>query len=209
MYKRKFSNRETRPYFLVLTEGEKTEVKYFKGFLKLIDRDKVRIDIEGLGISGLELLRKSIRKRKYYADKFGIRSKEIYTWCVFDKNTYGDDCFNNSIAKASSQKINVAFSNECFELWFYLHFFYCDSQICRSDISNKLNKIFLKKFNKKYNKNDGDIFCDILNYQSIAIKNARKLCKLHGSNISYNPAACNPATTVFQLVEEINKFIIK
>ncbi len=53
-------------------------------------------------------------------------------WCVFDmdvkkgENEFAD--FDNAIKKALFLHYKVAYSNDAFELWFYLHYNYTDVQ---------------------------------------------------------------------------------
>ena len=47
-------------------------------------------------------------------------------WCVFDMDVQNSDKdfanFDNSIDRAKSLGYNVAYSNDCFELWLLLHY---------------------------------------------------------------------------------------
>lgn len=54
--------------------------------------------------------------------------------------------------RASKNDINVAVSNECFELWFLLHFGLVTTSMNRKDFLNKLDDHFSSSFNCKYSK---------------------------------------------------------
>lgn len=43
-------------------------------------------------------------------------------WCVFDKDSFNDQQFNNVCSKAAQNGMHVAYSNWSFELWYILHF---------------------------------------------------------------------------------------
>jgi len=43
-------------------------------------------------------------------------------WCVFDKDDFPDQDFNQAIVLASAKGFRVAYSNQAFEYWLLLHF---------------------------------------------------------------------------------------
>lgn len=108
--------------------------------------------------------------------------------------------FNNAINNAEAQGFQVAYSNEAFELWYVLHFEFLNTGIPRSDYKKKLTSLL----KRPYKKNSDTIYDDLLEKQSIAIKNAENLLKQYDPHI---PAQDNPSTTVHVLVQELNKFI--
>lgn len=65
-----------------------------------------------------------------------------------------------------------------------------------------------KLLDEKYEKNDRSMYEKLIDKQPNAIANAKKLIRFHnkGNSSKCNPN-CNPSTTVFELVEELNKFI--
>lgn len=86
-------------------------------------------------------------KDKYVAEKTKV-------WCVFDRDkeetfakvTKGNTNFNESIKTAESSGINVAWSNDSFEIWILLHFedIEVDNDDYKSRITyyNRLTEIF-------------------------------------------------------------------
>lgn len=60
------------------------------------------------------------------------------TWAVFDKDDFVD--FNEAIAYAKANSINPAWSNEAFELWYYLHFQFLDTQVGRHQYIEMLTR---------------------------------------------------------------------
>ncbi|MDR0800152.1 MAG: RloB family protein [Endomicrobium sp.] len=101
----------------------------------------------------------------------------------------------------------AAWSNECFEIWYMLHYNYYTSALSRKEYKDKLNENFRKDDRKKvYKKNDKTIYEFLKEKQEKAIKFAEKLlCEHHKNNIPNHKK--NPATTVYKLVKRLNEFI--
>ncbi len=123
-------------------------------------------------------------------------------WCVFDRdknraNPSDVALFNSAIEKAKTNGVRVAYSNDAFELWYLLHFNYCDTQILRSDYIVKLREIM-----GAYKKNDQSMYDKLEDKIGVAIRNAKKLYRLSDKN---DPANADPSTTVFMLVERLLK----
>jgi hypothetical protein len=188
---RKVNTREVRTRFLIVCEGKKTEPNYFRSFR--VNRDVVEIDIKpGLGQQPSQLIK--------IAENENIKGDYDQVWCVFDRDNWTANDFNNAIISAKNKGFKVAYSNEAFELWYVLHFEFLNAGINRKDYVKKLNGAL----SKQYLKNSETIYDELLNKQDIAIKNAIKLLSQYQSPI---PAINNSSTTVHLLVQELNKFI--
>ena len=139
---------------------------------------------------------------KRYKIAKDLSKQEDYdqVWCVFDRNDFPKEDFNNAIKNAREKGIQIAYSNEAFELWYLLHFEFLSAGIPRSDYIKKL-KLLL---GHKYQKNSETIYEELFDKQSTAIKNATNLLKQYNPP---NPVDDNPSTTVHLLVQELNKFI--
>lgn len=191
---RRVNTREVKQRFLIVCEGAKTEPNYFKSFRV----PKNVMEIKGLGENPSKLVQ-SVKE---------LASQDEYdqVWCVFDRDDWPPEDFNNAIMKAKSldAKLNysfkVAYSNEAFELWYVLHFEFLNSGISRYDYIRKLDQLL----NHKYYKNSETIYDELLNKQDFAIKNATNLLQQYNSSTPLND---NPSTTVHLLVQELNKFI--
>lgn len=181
--------REIQQRFLIICEGEKTEPNYFIKFRT--PKTVIKVKIENCDI--VSLVKQAIN----------YKSMDNYdqVWCVFDKDEKSSDNFISAIEFAGKNEINVAYSNEAFELWYFLHYDYLDTGISRADYCEKLNL----RLGKKYEKNDESIYEILLPKQKNAIKHARKLLNQYNPP---NPATDNPSTTVFRLVEELRKYSI-
>lgn len=174
--------RNERHNFLIVCEGRETEPSYFKHF-------KVSKCIKGFGKGGLKLIRYAIRVR----DRDKKRFSQV--WCVLDKDETPDDEFLQALAEAAKHNIHVAYSNESFELWFYLHFNYHDRYTHRSEYKKLLSSCLNFTYDKTV-----DLYDILLSLQDDAIKNAKHL---FDSYRNHDPAHDNPCTTVHKLVKAL------
>jgi len=97
-----------------------------------------------------------------------------------------------------AQKIQVAYSNEAFELWYLLHFCYLNSGMSRNHYQQRLERYL----GHEYHKNSNTIYNELLPRQLEAIRNAKNLLAQYNPP---NPANDNPSTTVHVLVERLNR----
>ena len=187
---RKVDTREVRQRFLIVCEGEKTEPNYFRSFC--VPKNVAEIDVQGLGENPSKLVQsaKELKKQEDYDQ----------VWCVFDRDSWTVEDFNNAIKNANAQGFKVAYSNEAFELWYVLHFEFLNTGIPRRDYLRKLTFLI----GREYRKNSETIYDELFEKQSIAIRNAENLLRQYDP---HNPVRDNPSTTVHLLVQELNKFI--
>lgn len=213
--KRKEAIKEIAPFrYLIVCEGKKTEPNYFKGIKKLINSkygDKIvvedikvdRIEIDGTGRNTQDLVKYALKKRKNAEIPYG------HVWCVFDKDSFTEEQFNNAISQCNDNDIEVAWSNEAIELWFLLHFEYLNTGINRTQYIIKLNQYFKANCinNGKYEKNLENIYEILVEYGDIevAVKNAKNLHKKY--NELDSPSKRNPSTHVFALVEDLFEYL--
>jgi hypothetical protein len=187
---------------LIVCEGQ-TEKLYFESFPVL------GVKIKAIDLKGQAKL-KLVESTKEIVKSAGEEYNEI--WCVFDMDVkrgadeFAD--FDNAITKALILGYKVAYSNDAFELWFYLHYNLTNSQQLRSFYYAELGKRFginYEKVGKEY------AFClkiyEILNSDKNsshekAIERARILFDQQ-KNLPYHQQ--NPNTKVYELVEELNK----
>ena len=189
--RRQFNKGKKRDVVLIVCEGSKTEPLYFNGF-KLVN-----VKIKGRGYNSDSLVELAIREKGK-----AIRNKEPFDqiWCVFDRDSCPRDNFNNAFILAKQNKINTAYTNEAFELWYLLHFNFYDSAMSRTQYSDKLSELL--QF--KYEKNNSDMYNILLPLQKNAIQNATKLL---GQYPHLNPERDNPSSTVHELVCYLNQWV--
>ena len=198
--RRQTKTRETRKNFLIVCEGEKTEVNYFKAFTV---PKKIEVMVKGEGKNSLSLVNKAIQ----IIDNVNKDDSFDQIWCVFDKDNCSKEQFNQAERLAKENNIKIAYSNEAFEIWFILHFQYLDIATSRSEyltiLTNQMQKYGLLNKKEKYAKNREDMYEKLKPYQTTAITNAAKLIQ-DRDEAKKHPFDANPSTTVHELVQELN-----
>ena len=98
-----------------------------------------------------------------YVKRNKIKKGQI--WCVYDKDSFPPERFNSVVERAENlNKENIelqyytAWSNECIEFWFLLHFAYYTANNHRTEYITFLNNKFKELGIRKYQKNMKDIF---------------------------------------------------
>ncbi|PLX69519.1 MAG: hypothetical protein C0603_00905 [Denitrovibrio sp.] len=193
-FKRKSKALDTRPRILIVCEGEKTEPNYFREFP--VKGNLVNVEIHGEGKNTRSLVEEAKRLAR-----IANNNKEPYyqIWCVFDKDSFPQ--FNDAVKICESTKnFFAAYSNEAFEIWYLLHYNYHDAATSRTEYERMLSK----NLKTKYEKNSKNMYAILLDKQPCAIRNAKKLRATYDS---ISPHSNNPCTTVYELVEELNKYI--
>lgn len=180
--------------FLIITEGEKTEPNYFKSFPLYEGTDVV--EIHGMGMNTKSLVEAAENK---YQERFKSGKEFDQKWIVFDKDSFPDSDYDVAVKMANDKGFEVAYSNECFEIWYLLHYCYIDSALSREQIFQKLSEYM----DIPYDKASEDMYSLLENKKEIAKKNADKLEKSHSRDAC--PHEKNPVTYVFKLVKELDK----
>ena len=184
--------RQVRQRFLILCEGSKTEPNYFRAFPTAAN--VIDIEVDGLACDPKKLTRAAI-DRKTMSDADGTPYDQI--WCVFDRDDWPVTLFNQAFEDARNNGIEVAYSNEAFELWYLLHFNYYDTACSRTDYKRRLSTLLVKT----YQKNDPGMYSVLGARQQTEIRNAdRRLSQYTPPH----PADDNPSTTVHRLVRELS-----
>lgn len=197
--------------FLIVTEGERTEPFYFKGIQKRI-KEKIggRVDIVEIPVIDIHGKGCGTGKLIEETDKAVKTAKILYQniWIVFDKDDFND--FDQAIEIGESKGYKVAWSNQSFEYWLYLHFCYSDSALHRDDWKEKLKDIF-KQYqlaDGTYRKNYENIYEIVDSFEGVntAIKNAKRRMAAFKKDI-YKPSEFDPGTMVYKLVEELKVYL--
>lgn len=193
--------KEVKKTILVVGEGQ-TEKLYFESFPVLTLTVEV-IDLKGQ--SKLQLIEATETIIQYNDRDYDI------VWCVFDmdvksgRKEFAD--FDNAIKSGHSKGYKIAYSNDCFELWFYLHYTFTQQKNHRQYYYKVLSEKWgcnYEKEGKAYN------FCKAIYSRLIddseasqdrAIESAKKLYKRQ-SDLVYHDQ--NPVTKVYELVAYLN-----
>jgi hypothetical protein len=184
--------------FLIICEGENTEPDYFNEFKV----SSARIEAIGEGKNTISLVNRAFELKKEYLVKG--RKFDQY-WVVFDKDSFPDNDYNNAVFMAEKAGFNVAYSNQSFEYWFLLHFNLHQGAINRDSYSDTLSKYLGFKYGKE-SEVSSSMFNSLLRYQTDAIRNAKLVYESFDAQ-HLNPAKEESSTTVFKLVEELNKYL--
>lgn len=199
--KRKENVRKKLVRFLIVCEGAKTEPHYFEALIDNYISAVREVTIEGEGRATVSLVDRTLEIKTELEFKNAMSFDRV--WVVFDKDDFSD--FNEAIKKAHKLGFNSAWTNEAFELWYYLHFEYLDTGISRSDYIKKLEEAFRNRIgdaNFKYRKGNPNIYNLLQQYgrEDLAKRFAQKLRALY-TGTDY--AKHKPCTMVDKLVEEL------
>ncbi|MDO5106086.1 RloB family protein [Capnocytophaga sp.] len=183
--------------FLIVCEGKNTEPNYFNHFRK----PTITIKTQGTGCNTISLVKE--------AEKYSKQESYDEVWCVFDKDDFLDNNFNQAIVNAETKNFKVAYSNESFEYWFILHFEdHQGGAMSRKHYNRKING-YINPLGAVYD-GDGDkkvseAFFNLLKERvKFAIDRASRNHQRH-INDGRTPAQSNSSTTIYKLVEEILK----
>ncbi len=211
--KRKQEHLEKKEFrYYIFCEGQATEPKYFQGFKRYIEddpvyRDMVLIEIEGCQAETMRVIK---RAEEYVKENKLVKGQ---IWCVYDKDSFPSGDVNGVVERAnvlnqrnSDLQYHAAWSNECIEFWFMLHFAYYTSNNHRTEYKKFLNEKFKELGIGKYEKNMDDIFEILMKHgePKLAIRYAKRIIK-NGEGKS--PADIAPGTKVYELVEELAKYL--
>ncbi len=143
--------------FLIFCEDETSEYEYFKFF----ETEKIKINIFQNQKNSIDNVIKAITycKTNSIIDDDNNVNEGFEIWCVYDRDIFVNDPnfeetkmkFNIASSTAELHKINLAWSNDSFELWILLHLteiLEIEKFLHRDDYYNFLEDYFQKKENK-------------------------------------------------------------
>jgi hypothetical protein len=200
--RRKENTRSKIVRFLIVCEGERTEPNYFQSLVRNRYSEVREEKIVGEGRATCALV-----KRAAIIKEELERSRQLpfdRVWVVFDKDDFND--FNEAIQLAKSYGFECAWTNEAFELWYFLHFQYLDAAVSRHDYIIKLQEEVRKHRgyeNYEYRKNDALTYklLNSIGDEAFAKKCAVRLRKYFEGDCDYREH--KPCTTVDLLVDEL------
>lgn len=188
-------------YYLIVTDTEETERCYFNGL-----RDSLPKDIQDkLVIKVFKTNTKNLINECQELTSLDPQYRK--PWIVFDRDKVKN--FDEIIKEADSKRINVGWSNPCFEVWLYTYFgdmpAINDSWNYCSDFKTK----YKKETSQEYSKADSDIYSKINKFgnEENAIKIAEQRHEQHLRNEKVKPSEMCPCTTVYELVKEVKSKI--
>jgi len=200
-FNRKNRHKSVLDKVIIACEGTKTETFYLKSYIRFLAKNS-KISAKSLVIAK----HKHTDPEGVLEDLLNHKEDNLtyknfkFKWIVIDRdeartNSGGHSLanYNSAIKQAKNLKIDVAYSNPSFELWYLLHYKYRDTAIDRNTVIQELKK---EKEFCNYEKNNDDIFEKLREHEDKAIKNAARLMKecfgITGTN--------NPSTNVHKLI---------
>ena len=219
-YSRKKDTRSKVLSVIIACEDEASAPTYFKIIVERLKENKV-ITQDSLVIANHkhntpkgvldDLL-------KHKEDEKSYKNFE-HKWIVIDRDAprvngggHTKDDFKGALSSAKSKKVEVAYANDSYELWYLLHFNPRTTAILRDEILIEVIKKLKEKNSAKFRDLDKDkikseeytklIYEELLELQPVAIRNAKKLLESYGE--THNPESDNPSTTIHKLVEILN-----
>ena len=148
---RRQPTRKITQKILIACEGSKTEPIYFNSIrneLRSSTLEIIVLDNQGKTDPGniIEIL---IEKRQQMKNEKRWTTNDA-AWAVFDGDEHIEKSrksWETAINRANSQKINLAITNPCFELWYLIHFQDHFAEINRDKLVKLLDK-YIPGYNK-------------------------------------------------------------
>lgn len=208
--KRRDSKRIINPeYHLIITEGTKTEPKYFEAIERRINKkykDRISLRIIGEGCNTVSLFQKAT---SYVANALKEQKQYKHVWIIYDTDDFPKDKIDTVANLCDSYstpecQYHAIWSNQCIELWFLLHFSYFHTDLHREMYYDKISKNLSNNGFGKYQKNRADMFDILEPYLDVAINNATLLEK---ENKGKSPSNSAPGTKVHELIKKLKPYI--
>ena len=207
--KRKKINRKLfSETWLFVCEGSKTEPNYVKSLVDYANARtqtaKLIIDVKGEGKNAKSLV-KSVADLLADIDAFSTNRDIPYgkVFVLLDKDSFKEENFDNAIKMAHVRGYVPIWSNECFELWFILHYELLETDVGRETYFKKMSD-HLGIRNYK-NEKSMDVFSIIHSPEKIgtALRHAENLHEKTKNLSSY--AKRVPCTQVFLLIRALEQ----
>ena len=211
---RRKGNKIPKPTLRIFCEGEKSEPNYINGYLKEHSTNRLSKVIKVQKTkknTPAQLVEEAIKKKN---DRSSL-DKDTF-WVVYDRESaehYTDDEHKEVLDEACRNKIKVALTNICFEVWLILHFTESNRPFTsykdllkNSELKSELKNIGLDN----YLKADVNLFDLIKRDIPKARERAVKMNKATLESTYHDedkPYLLNPYTGMHYLLDDIDKFI--
>jgi len=188
---------EPRPRVLVVCEGKKTEPQYFSELQREEEVRLVEIVVEDCGGDPKAVVRRALELKRT-ADREARRQRDQNlgydeVWCVFDVDEHRK--LLEAIDQAKANRISIALSNPCFELWILLHFRSQTAEIHRHDAQSACGD-FIKHYDKSIS------YAALKDGYPDAVRRAEQLDR---RNSEIGERGKNPTTWVYRLTERLRE----
>jgi len=206
---------EIRKRILIVSEDEKSSCFYFRKYAEKFLPGYVSVCVCGKGMSTRSLVEEVPRVEREQLEllrKSGVVNPRFdEAWVVFDLDDFKDEDFDNAILMAETMPhCHAAWSNECFEYWYLLHFNKYASGMKRSEIYEKLESLipaFHERFpNTHYEDLKGEAGRVV--HEEFAVKECERVQAVrwaaaqdeYWSGGNEAPHDRNPSTRVYRLI---------
>lgn len=217
--KRINETKEKVPDIIIACEDKVSAPVYFKALVAQLKKNK-KITPDSFVIAKHEHTHPTgiLEDLKNHQCGFSGKSYKDFKhkWIVIDRDKersvgagHSTEDFNSALIQAKRLKVEVAYSNDAFELWYLLHFVYRDTAITRDELLKQVINKLKARNASKFSQLDTDaikrsditelIFDELQALQETAIKNSEKLMASYKAD--HKPVNDNPSTTVHKLVE--------
>lgn len=197
--KRPHSPKTHKERFLLCCEGSGTEPGYFTSLANFLRNpliELIEVEIAKHETTDPKQIVEQAKRLRAAADREANRMHDDnlrydQTWCVFDRDEHVH--FDEAINQASDNRLDLAVSNPCFELWILVHFQAQTGGLTRQDARNKV-----RNYIPEYDKNIS--FGEL---KGRTDKAARRASKMESDARESGKATDNPTTSVWRLVEKL------
>ena len=208
------NDRKYTYHILIACEDQTTEPEYFKeykdSFEAIWPKETLFLKPIGTGRNSLGVVQQAIEERSK------LKTTVDQTWAVFDKDDLDKsegniNRFNEAFTLGKQKKVQIAYSNECFELWLLLHFedINKETAIPRTEIYNRLENA-IKKHEPEflYEHGNSNVVKLVSKYgnKEKALQRAEELFNYHKQE-KHQPIKSNPNTLVYNLVRELDGWL--
>ena len=196
--------------WLFVSEGSKTEPKYIESLVAYANGktsvSKLKPKFVGTGRNTTGVV-KVVDDLLAEIDMYKIKGEIHYAkiFVLFDLDSFEEGKFNTAVKMCEAKKRGYIpiWSNECFELWYLLHYDFLDGDIGRKQYYTILSE----KLGVKYKENKSmDVFTHIQDKISTGLKNAEKL-RQRAKEAGTTPAESVPCTQMPRLVRELESLL--
>lgn len=199
---RKTEFKAVKKPILIVCEDSKSSVLYLRAKTKDLRLHVTDVEVSGKSDSApVSVVEYALERKKQNLREAKRNGTEPYDriYCVMDVDDHPK--LKEAIESALANGLIPIVSNECFELWYLLHFIdYSTKTRSRKEINKELEKYL----GKKYDKSDTDIYSVIKSKELNALKNADRLYKDARKESNERYPMRNPSTEMHMLIEYLN-----
>lgn len=197
--KRRSSTIIPRVEIVIACEGKNTEPEYLKKCISHYSAGLVRLRVLPQRGEPIAIVEAAINEKKDLIQK-ARKSKDSFdycfrVWAIFDRDDH--ESYNEAILLAKKNKIDLAISNPCFELWPLLHLSNSANQDDRHQVQRRLNQIMPNYHHERGAYIDFDLIKDHFDVAHSRADQINKNCLNSGDEYG------RPSTTFHKLVKKI------